>query len=195
MRRCALVLALAAAGLAGCATTRQILALRQVAFVIDRASEVRLGGVSLDHVTRWSDLNVLDAGRIGAHAVRGEMPLEFVLHILGTNPAENNVTARLMRLQWTLSLNGTETVSGALDTAYTFPPGQSTDVAVPIRLDLVRFFRNNAQDLFKLGLGLSGAGGRPTLVEVRATPTIDTPLGGITYPGAITIVRRTVSSP
>jgi hypothetical protein len=195
MTRRALGVALAAALLAGCATARGILALRQVEFHIDRASGIRLGGVSLDHVSRYSDLSLGDAARIASYAARGQMPFEFDLHVVGENPLENNVTARLVRLQWTLSLNGSETVSGTLDTVYTFPPGQATDVPVPIHLDLARFFRNNARDLFELALGLTGTGGRPTEIALRATPIIDTAIGAITYPGAITIVRRTVGGP
>ena len=98
----------------------------------------------------------------------------------------------MTRLTWTLDLNGRETVSGTLDTTYSFPPGGETDVRVPIELDLARFFQTGASDALNLALGLLGLGSRPTEVALRAVPTIETPLGAIQYPGTITIVRRTV---
>lgn len=192
------VVALAAtivAGSSACATARGYLGLRQVNFHVDRASGVRVAGVVVERVRSFSDLSVLDAARLTAAVARGQLPLEFDLHVLGENPAANPTTARMVRMRWTMALNGTETVSGTVDTAYTFTPGGTTDMAIPIRLDLVPFFRSNARDAFELAKGLAGTSSRPTVVSLRAIPTIDTPLGAITYPGEITIVRRTVGGP
>ena len=185
----------ALAAIAGCATARQYLALRQVDFHVDRAADVRLAGIALDHVRSFDDLSIQDGARLGGALLSQRLPLAFDLHIIGENPATNRVTARLMRMEWTLLLNGTETISGSLDTVYTFPPGALTDVVVPIRLDVLRFFRVNGRDAFELAKGLAGAGGRPTEITLRAVPTIETPIGSITYPGAITIARRTVGGP
>ncbi len=179
-------------GLSSCATMRSITALRQVDFAIDRVAGIRLAGVSLDGIRRPSDISPIEAARITAAALRGQLPLEFDIHILGNNPAENNTTARLTRFQWTLDLNGRETVSGSLDTAYVFQPGGTTDVRLPIRLDVNQFFHQSGQDMIDLALGLAGLGTRETQVQIRAVPTIDTPLGAIRYPNAITIVKRTV---
>jgi len=181
--------------LAACATVRGLRALRQVDFEVDRVATVRLAGVSLDRVRSVSDVNILDAARIAAAVARRQVPLSFDLHVLGRNPAENRTTARLLRLRWILDLNGRETVSGTLDTAYTFAPGETTDVRVPVALDLWQFFQGSAADALELAAGLAGLGARRTEVALRAVPTIDTPLGPIQYPGAITIVRRTVGGP
>ena len=178
---------------AACATARQYLALRQVNFAIDTVNAIRLAGVSLANVRRASDLNAIDYGRIAAAALRREMPLEFDLRLAGENPAENNTTARLTRFAWTLLLNSRETVSGSLDTAYTFAPGVKTMVRLPVRLDLARFFQGSAQDAIDLALGLAGYGTKQTDVELRAQPTIDTPLGPIQYPQPIS-VRKTVGA-
>ena len=181
--------------LSGCATVRQVSALWQVDFAIDRVAGVRLAGVNLDRVRGYNDLGHLDAGRLAAAVARGQVPLEFALHLAALNPPANRVTARMLRMRWTLDLNGRETVSGLIDTTYTFPPGEPQDVAIPVRLDLWRFFDTSARDALDLALGLLGLGGRPTEIVVRAVPVIDTPLGAIRYPSAITIVRRTVGGP
>lgn len=184
-------LALAAA----CATTRQFLALRRVNFDIDNVARVLVAGVPVERVRSYNDLNAMDIARLAAAATRGEIPLEFDLLVGGENPAENGTTARLLRMTWTLLLNGTETISGAIDTAYTFTPGSRTVMRVPIRLDLVRFFRSSGRDAFELACGLANLGGcRPTEVQVRAVPTVDTPLGPIQYEEPITILRRTTGN-
>lgn len=176
---------------AACATARQYLALRQVAFNIDRVQGTRLAGVLLDRVRQPSDISPFDYARITAAVLRHQVPLEFDLHVLGNNPVENNTTARLMRFQWVLSLNGKETVNGVLDTVYTFSPGAPTDVRIPIQLDVAQFFNQSAADALDLALGLAGLSSRQTDIELKAVPTIDTPLGPIRYPNPI-IVRRTV---
>ena len=107
------------------------------------------------------------------------------------NPQTNNTTARLTRFQYTLFLNQHETVSGSMDSVYTFPPGVATVVRIPISLDVARYFSSNAADALDLALGLAGLGSKQTDVELRATPTIDTPLGPISYPSPI-IIRKTV---
>lgn len=190
--RFAVLAAATALAAVACATARQYLALRQVSFSIDRIMSVRLAGVRLDNVRRASDLNALDYARIAAAAARREMPLEFDMHLAAENPAANNTTARLARFQWTLFLNQHETVNGSLDTAYTFPPGVVTDVRLPIRLDLARFFQSNVHYALDLALGLAGLSNQQTDVELRAVPTIDTPLGPIGYPNPI-IIRKTVA--
>lgn len=180
---------------AGCATTRQFLALRRVNFDIDNVARVLVAGVPVERVRSYSDLGAMDIARLAAAATRGEIPLEFDLLVGGENPAENGTTARLVRMTWTLLLNGTETISGAIDTAYTFTPGARTVMRVPIRLDLVRFFRSSGRDAFELACGLANLGGcRPTEVMVRAVPTVDTPLGPIQYEEPITILRRTTGN-
>ena len=74
-------------------------------------------------------------------------------------------------------------------------PGAPTDVPITISLDLVDFFEANARDLVELALSLSGRGGAPKEVALRATPVVDTPLGPIRYPEPITIVSREVGGP
>ncbi len=186
----AIVAAAAAAG--GCATIRSITALRQVEFAIDTVVSVNLAGVRLDRVRSFNDLGPLDAARLTAATLSERVPLSFVVHVRGTNPVDNRVTARMVRFTWTAFLNGREVVSGAVDSAYAFPPGIPTIVAVPVSLDLYQFFEHNGRAAIDLAIGLLGGAARPTEVHLTATPVIDTPLGAITYPHAITIVRQTV---
>jgi len=178
--------------LTGCATLQQIAALRDVDFSVDRVTNVRLAGVDLSGVRSYRDLGITDIGRLTLAVSQGELPMDFRLHLTAENPADNSVDARLVRMDWTLLLQGRETISGVFADETLLRRGQPTDVPIMMSLDLVDFFTGSAQDLVELALSLSGQGGSPTEVTLRATPSVDTALGPIRYPRPITIVSREI---
>ncbi|MEO8451466.1 MAG: hypothetical protein ABI647_16855 [Gemmatimonadota bacterium] len=175
----------------GCATLQQFAALRQVDFRLASVGGGRLAGVDVSRVRSYSDLSGTDLGRLALAAARREMPLEFTVNIEGLNPAENKVTARMVRLQWVLLLQDKETISGVIDQPIAFPPGRPAIIPMTMQLDLFKFFSGSARDLVNIALDAAGPGAQGTRVSLRAVPTIDTPLGRISYPNPITIVSRT----
>ena len=179
-------------GIWSCAALQQMAALRNVEFSLDRVSDLRLAGIDLGRVSSFEDLGLADAGRLALAVSRGELPLDFQLHVLATNPQENSTDARLVQMDWTLLLQDRETLTGVFDGDVLLPPGQPTDVPITLGLNLVDFFEGSAQDLLELALSLSGQGGEPKNVALRATPVIDTPLGPMRYPRPITIVNTEV---
>ena len=178
--------------LSGCATLQQVLALRNVAFTVDHVSDLRLAGVDLGQVTSFADLGFADAGRLTRAVAQRELWLDFELHLLAENPADNTVDARLVRLDWTLLLQSRETLSGVFSEETLLRPGRPTDVPITISLDLIEFFDGSARDLVELALSLAGRGGAPKDVTLQATPVVETALGPIRYPRPITIVSREV---
>jgi hypothetical protein len=191
MKRLLPTLALVAT-LSACATLQQIAALRSVDFTIDRVSNVRLAGVDMSGVSSYRDLGITDVGRLTLAVAQGELPMDFRLHLTAQNPADNGADARLVRMDWTLLLQGRETISGTFADETLLPRGRATDVPISMSVDLVDFFTGSAQDLIELALSLSGQGGSPREVTLRATPVVDTALGSIRYPQPITIVSREV---
>ena len=194
MARTRRTLALAAltAGLAGCATLRQITALRRVDFSIAGVEDGRLAGVELRRIASYDDLSMVEIGRIALAVTRRDVPLDFRVIVRADNPADNRTAATMVRLAWTLLLDDRETINGVLDTTVTMPPGQTAYIPVPMRLNLRQFFDGPAQSLVDLAASVAGLSSHPTRVTIRAVPTINTPLGPITYPSPITIVSRTV---
>ncbi len=170
-----------------CQTIREIANLREVDFAIDRVAQADLGGIDLSRIRSYEDLRASDALRVAQMVAGGEAPLSFTLHLDAQNPAENDVNARLVAMDWTLLLDETETVSGTFDQEVLLTPGAARDIAIPIRLDLVDFFERSARDLVELALAVSGQGGEPQRIRLRARPVIDTPIGPIRYPEPITI--------
>ncbi len=176
----------------GCATFQEIAQLREVDFDLRDISRVRLAGVELDDVRSWDGLSAWEVGRIALAVSREELPLRFMLDVGALNPADNDVNARLTRMEWTLLLDDRETVSGEVDQEFILPPGEQRVIPLDIGFDLYDFFDGGAEDLTEFVLSLVGRDGGPRNVALEATPIIETPLGNIRYPRPITITSRAV---
>jgi hypothetical protein len=188
-RRPLLLLALALTAAAyGCATLQELTALRNVDFSLAGATGSTLAGVPLESIRSFGELSALQVARLGTAVARHDLPLETVLQVRASNPADN-VQARLVGLDWKLFLDDRETISGVLDQEFVLPPGQPVDVPVSVRLDLLDFFDGQLQDVVGLALAVAGSG-EPQRVRLEATPSIQTPLGPIRYPEPIRIERQ-----
>lgn len=179
---------------AGCQTLREIAALRNVAFALDHVTDVRLVGIDVQRLKSYKDLSPVEVLRLGRALISKELLLDFQLHVRAENPSDNPVQARLVKLDWTLLIDDQETISGVFDDNIVLPPGQPTDVSIPISLNLVDFFEQGVQDLFELALAVAGQGGASKRIKLQAVPTIDTVLGPIRYPKPIVIISEEVGS-
>lgn len=170
-----------------CQTLRQVANLRNVNFAIEAVEEAELAGVDLSSIQGRSDVGVGELGRVGAALAQGRMPLAFTLVLGAQNPAENEVAARLVEMDWTLLLEDRETISGTFNQEVLLPAGETKSVPIEMRLDLLQFFDRGGQDLLDLALAVAGLGGEPKNIKLRARPSIDTPVGPVRYPRPITI--------
>ena len=123
---------------------------------------------------------------------RRDLPLALEIAILAENPADNVADARLVGMDWTLLLQGRETLSGSVEGETLLHRGRPTTIPMVVRVNLVEFFEGSARDLFDLALSLTGTGGASQQVTLRAVPVIETPFGPIAYPEPITIVSGEV---
>jgi hypothetical protein len=190
LRIAALAALVAVAG--ACATLQQMAALGRVDFELAGVGDGRLAGVDLARISSYGNLTALEVGRIAVALAGDDLPLEFRVDVRGLNPADNKVTARLVQLSWTLRLNDRETISGLLDDPVAFPPGEPVTIPMTMRLDVVDFFEGSAPDLVNLAAAIAGLDADPAAVSLQAVPTIETPLGPISYPSPITIKSRVV---
>ncbi len=186
------ILVLLGVGSSACATMQQVMALRDVDFTLDRVANVRLAGVELDGKRSFSELGFTDVARLTLAVADRDLPFSLDVHLTGLNPADNTVDARLVRMDWTLLLEGRETLSGVFDDEIVLPPGQPRGIPLPITLNLVEFFDGSARDLAELAMSLAGVGGESAEIALRASPVVQTVLGPIRYPRPITLVRTTV---
>ena len=121
------------------------------------------------------------------------MPLDFIAHVRAENPAENpaenRVAARMVNVDWKLFVEDRETVGGAITNTIAIAPGQSADVPVAVRFELLSLANGGARDVFETALAIAGYGGAAKELRLELVPTIDTSLGPIRYPAPV-VVRR-----
>ena len=175
-----------------CTSLQQLAALRQVGFALAGVTGGRLAGVDIGKIATGTRLSVLDYGRLTVALARQDVPLDFLVNVEALNPAENKVTAKMIRLGWALYLNEKETIHGVVDTVVVMEPGKPVIMPMRMRVNLVQFFNGPAQDLVDLAAAVAGLNPDPTKISIKASPTIDTPLGPLAYPNPITIVSRTI---
>lgn len=176
--------------LGACATLQQVLALRQVAFALESVGAGRLAGVPLARIGAYRDLTALEVTQLALALGRGTAPLDFTVGLRASNP-ESNGTAKLVKLDWLLLLDGRETIRGVIDSSYTLPAGQPVTIPIRIQLDLKQFFDGGIEEMVGLASGLVGARSDPTRITLELQPQIDTPLGPLSTPAPIRVSGRT----
>jgi hypothetical protein len=193
MARESVAMAIAAvAFLAGCGTMRGVSALRNVDFELDRVSDVRVAGVRVDGRHGGTDIPATETAVLATAALSGHLPLECEVVVRASNPPSNSVTAELVRMDWTLLLDGRKTVGGRVARRYTIPPGESADVPVHVAVDLFEMLGRQMPTLLRLAAALSGDGHSPIDARLQLNPYLDTPLGSMRFPHAITVPLESV---
>ena len=171
----------------GCATAKEILALRQVDFRFDRLSGARVAGVALDRIHSYGDVAPVDLARLAIAVASKDVPLDITVHLVGLNPSTNTTTARLVAMDWAYLVDDRDLVSGRLTESYRFLPGEPQDVPIPVTFNLARAFEGDAAALLNTALALAGQRTSEHKVSLRISPTVDTSVGPIRYPTPITI--------
>ena len=143
--------------------------------------------IRLDRLLSFRDLGATDVARLGLAVAGRDVPFEVTVHVTGTNPASNQVTARMVALDWAYVVDERQIITGTLDQELRFPPGEPVDVPVAVGFNLARAFEGDARTLFETAVALSGQGPSTHDVTLRVRPTIDTSLGPIQYPEPISI--------
>ena len=169
--------------LSSCATLQQAIDLSAVKFTFDRVSSVRVAGIDLMKINDIDELNMFQVARATLAVSRENLPLDLTVLVKTENPLINRVAATLVSMDWTLMLDGRETISGTLNERVRLPAGQAQTIPLKLSLNMFKFFNEkNALDMLDLALAFAGSGGSiPKGVALKITPTIDTPLGPMRY--------------
>jgi hypothetical protein len=186
------------ASLNSCATLNALAGLSRIQFKLNDVANVRVAGVDVTNKHSVSDFSIMDGVNLMQAFTSGRFPLTFTLNVAAHNPNAPNAaynSIQLTSFPWRLLLDGHETISGAIGAPVGIPAsGQTSVIPLQMTVDLKQFFANNSyNDMLNLVLALSGQGGA-SHVQLKATPTISTPLGSLRYPGELTIVNTEFSS-
>ena len=183
-------LALALLAVTGCTAIQEMAALRSCTFAFASVSYVRLAGIEIGPDARYGTLGVGDVARLAAALLARQVPLELVAHVSTTNPADNKVAARLVNLDWKLFVEDRQALTGSVADAVSIAPGQTADVPLAVRIDLLQLTSGGARDLFDVALAIAGQGTVKKDLRLELVPTIDTSLGPIRYPKPLVVHRN-----
>ncbi|HEY3251057.1 MAG TPA: hypothetical protein VGK25_08050 [Ignavibacteria bacterium] len=173
-----------------------IVNLQRLQFKLDKVTGLSAAGVGFSNASRLSDFSVLDAAKLLSAFTDGRLPVEFTLNVLAKNPNDGTggtkkTSAVIKNLAWRLFLDNKETINGNIGNITVPGIGEATNIPIRMSLDLFQFFRDQGyESLINLALALGGRNGSAARVTLKATPTIETVLGPITYPGEIEIIDR-----
>ena len=188
------------ANLNSCATLNALAGLSRIQFKLNNLESVRLAGIDIANKRSVSDFSVMDGINLAAAFASGQFPLTFTLNVAAKNPnAPSNNTAfnalQVTDFPWRLLLNGRQTITGNIGSPIGVPPGGTTTMMpLQVTVDLKQFFADQGyNDLLNLAMALSGQGG-VSQVQLKATPTMSTPIGALRYPGELTIVSTQFTS-
>lgn len=169
--------------------------LQRLKFKLGNVNNFQLAGVPISSLSSPSNLSILDAASLATAFANGRLPASFTLNVLARNPNDGTggtkqTTATMTSMSWRLLIDGTETVSGAIDRPVDIPGvGQETTIPVSVNLDLIQFFRTIGYDrILGLAFGIGGNGGNSTNLQLKVTPEISTFLGPMSL-GEITAVN------
>ena len=181
------------ASLNSCATISALANLSRIQFKLNDVGSVRLAGIDVANKHSISDFTILDGVNLMQAFTSGHFPLTFTLNVAAKNPnAPNNAYNQIQvtDFPWHMLLDGKETISGNIGSPIGVPNGGTTAIMpLQVTVDLKQFFENQSyNDMLNLALALSGQGGS-SHVQLKATPTMATPLGSMRYPGELTIVN------
>lgn len=188
--RLAAPLALAAlVALPGCAAMNELAALRLVSFAFANVSDVKFVGIPIGPNASYSNLGLADVARVAAAVVSKQAPLEMVAHVSATNPAENRVAATMAGLGWKLFVEDRQALAGEIANPVKIPSGQTVDVPLAVRIDLVQLGVSGARDLFDLAVAIAGQGTIRKDLRLELVPRVETPIGPLSYPSPV-VIRR-----
>ncbi len=170
--------------------------LQRLQFKLDKVTGMKVAGVNIAGISTISNFSVIDAANLLGNFSQGKLPVNFTLNVLAKNPNDGtggtkNASAVIKNLAWRLFLDDKETVNGNIGGITVPGVGQATNIPIGMSLDLIQFFKNTGyESLMNLALALGGRNGSAARVTLKATPTISTALGDITYPGEISIIDK-----
>ncbi|HKI59785.1 MAG TPA: hypothetical protein VKA23_02015, partial [Mariprofundaceae bacterium] len=130
--------------LSSCATLQQAMDFSSVKFTFDRVSSARVAGIDLMNLHSVEQLNMFQMARATLALSREDLPLDLTVHVKTENPLVNQIAATLVSMDWTLMLDGRETISGTLNDRITLPAGEAQTIPLRLSLNMFKFFNEKS---------------------------------------------------
>lgn len=179
-----------------CSVVKQLTNISRLQFRLNSVSDFTINGINISNKTSIRDFNVFDSAQLLNSIAKGSLPVSFNLNIEAKNPNDGGGYPRqdldIVDFKWRLIIDDVETLSGNIARPISVPgTGETTIFPITVQLDLYKFFSDRGFDnLINLALAIGGKNQNLSRIVLKATPTIQTPFGKITYPGELEIIDK-----
>ena len=180
-----------------CSIYQSIVNLSRLKFKLGIVNNVRLADISLDGKRKLSDFSPFDGIKLTSAITRGSLPISFILNIDVKNPNDGTggytaTNASLVSMPYRLYVDEKEILTGNISSPVTIPgTGEATVIPLAINFDLYKNIKDHGfESLVNLALNIAGTGNGNSRLTIYTTPTVNTMLGEITYPGELKIVDK-----
>lgn len=196
MRRFIILSLLIAIFFSSCSIVKQLTNISRLQFRLNSVSDFTINGINISNKTSIRDFNVFDSAQLLNSIAKGSLPVSFNLNIEAKNPNDGGGYPRqdldIVDFKWRLLIDDVETLSGNIARPISVPgTGETTIFPITIQLDLYKFFSDRGFDnLINLALAIGGKNQNLSRIVLKATPTVQTPFGKITYPGELDIIDK-----
>ncbi len=172
--------------------------LQRLQFKLNGVTNCSLAGIEISGKSKLSDFNPLSDGLSLMNAYRSNtLPTTFLLNMDVKNPNDGtngtkSTSATLKSLDFHLLIDGKQTITGDIQQPFQIPAsGTATVVPIAVSLNLMDYFKGSAyNDLINLAMAIGGKQGSAGRLTLDVKPTVDTPLGAITYPSRINVIDK-----
>lgn len=170
---------------------------QRLQFKLGKVDGLDIAGVNLSNVKSLNDVNILQGANLLAAFASGRLPTTFTVNLIAKNPdtypgGDAESSSLIKSLDWRLLIDNKNIINGAITQPITIPGvGKSATIPIPISIDLLEIFANNSyENIMNLALAIGGKSGTSSRLTLKIKPTIDTFLGGISYPGEIDVIDK-----
>lgn len=179
-----------------CSIVKQLTNISRLQFRLNSVSDFTVNGINISNKSSIRDFNIFDSAQLLNSIAKGSLPVSFNLNIEAKNPNDGGGYPRqdldIVDFKWRLLIDDVETLSGNIARPISVPgTGETTIFPITIQLDLYKFFSDRGFDnLINLALAIGGKNQNLSRIVLKATPTVQTPFGKITYPGELDIIDK-----
>jgi len=180
-----------------CSIYKSIVNVSRLKFKIGVVNNVRLADIALGGKSKLTDFSPLDGMKLTSAMSKGTLPISFILNIDIKNPNDGtggyaSTNASLVSLPYRLYVDDKEILTGNISSPVTIPgTGEATVIPLTINFDILKSIKDRGfESVINLAMNIAGTGSGNSRLTVVTTPTVNTVLGNITYPGELKIVDK-----
>lgn len=196
MKKILIILSIFLVTLSSCSVIKQMTNISRLKFRLYNVSDFTINGINISNKASARDFNVFDSAQLLNSIAKGTLPVSFNLNIEALNPNDGSGYPRqdldIVDFKWRLLIDDVETLTGNIARPISIPgQGETTVFPITIQLDLLKFFSERGFDnIINLALAIGGKNQNLSRIVLKATPTVQTPFGKITYPGELDIIDK-----